>query len=326
MKPLRLAPLVAAALVLLLVLLPAYAQWASEPFALTFGSRVLVFALAAISLNLVLGYGGMVSFGHALYLGLGAYGVGILAHHGVESGWAQLAVTVLACAVVGALTGLVSLRTTGIAFIMITLAFAQMFYYLFVSLKQYGGDDGLSIAARSDFGVFTLASPITLYYATLLLVLAALLGTHRLVHARFGMVLRGCRVNERRMKALGFSTLRYKLSAYTLSSVLCGIAGLLYGNLTGFAAPAYLAWTLSGELIVIVVLGGMGTVFGPLVGALVLLISEELLKALTDHWMMILGPLIVLAALTARRGLYGYLLDWDAWRARRRRQDGGAVP
>jgi branched-chain amino acid transport system permease protein len=133
------------------------------------------------------------------------------------------------------------------------------------------------------------------------------------------MVLRGCRVNERRMKAMGFSTLRYKLSAYTLSSVLCGIAGLLYGNLTGFAAPAYLAWTLSGELIVMVVLGGMGTVFGPLVGALVLLISEELLKALTDHWMMVLGPLIVLAALTARRGVYGYLLDWDACpRARRR--------
>lgn len=323
MKPLRIAPVVAAAIVVVLLLLPLYAQWAAEPFALTFGSRVLVFALAAISLNLVLGYGGMVSFGHALYLGLGAYGVGILAHHGVDSGWAQLGVTVLVCASVGVLTGLVSLRTTGIAFIMITLAFAQMFYYLFVSLKQYGGDDGLSIAARSDFGLFSLGSAVALYYAALLLVLGALLATHRMVQARFGMVLRGCRVNERRMKAMGFSTLRYKLSAYTLSSVLCGIAGLLYGNLTGFAAPAYLAWTLSGELIVIVVLGGMGTVFGPLVGALVLLISEELLKALTDHWMMILGPLIVLAALTARRGVYGYLLDWDAWRARQRLREGG---
>jgi branched-chain amino acid transport system permease protein len=172
MKPFRIAQSVAATIVLLLVLVPLYAQWAGEPFALTFGSRVLIFALAAISLNLVLGYGGMVSFGHALYLGLGAYGVGILAHHGIDNGWAQLAITVLACAVVGALTGLVSLRTTGIAFIMITLAFAQMFYYLFVSLKQYGGDDGLSIAVRSDFGVLTLGSPITLYYTTLVLVLA----------------------------------------------------------------------------------------------------------------------------------------------------------
>ncbi|NDB00033.1 MAG: branched-chain amino acid ABC transporter permease, partial [Betaproteobacteria bacterium] len=236
----------------------------------------------------------------------------------VSSGWAQLTVAVLVCAAVGALTGLISLRTTGIAFIMITLAFAQMFYYLFVSLKQYGGDDGLSIAVRSDFGLFTLASPTTLYYAALLLVLLALLATHRLATARFGMVLRGCQTNERRMKSMGFATLRYKLLAYILASVLCGLAGLLYGNLTGFASPAYMAWTLSGELIVMVVLGGMGTVFGPLVGALVLLISEELLKALTDHWMMILGPLIVLAALSARRGVYGYLLDWDAYRDRRR--------
>ncbi len=307
-----------AVIVLLLLALPIYAQLAAEPFALTFGSRVLVFALAASSLNLVLGYGGMVSFGHALYLGLGAYAAGLLAHHGVSNGWAQLAVAVLVCAAVSALTGLISLRTTGIAFIMITLAFAQMFYYLFVSLKQYGGDDGLSIAVRSDFGLFTLASPTTLYYAALLLVLLTLLATHRLATARFGMVLRGCQTNERRMKSMGFATLRYKLLAYILASVLCGLAGLLYGNLTGFASPAYMAWTLSGELIVMVVLGGMGTVFGPLVGALVLLISEELLKALTDHWMMILGPLIVLAALSARRGVYGYLLDWDAYRDRRR--------
>ena len=316
MSRLPMARMVAGLLLVALALVPVYAQLAGEPFALTFGSRVLVFALAATSLNLVLGYGGMVSFGHALYLGLGAYSVGILAHAGIDNGWLQLALTIAASALVGALTGLVSLRTTGIAFIMITLAFAQMFYYLFVSLKQYGGDDGLSIATRSDFGLFTLASPVTLYYTALVLVVGALLAMHRLVQARFGMVLRGCRVNERRMKAMGFSTLRYKLAAYTLSSVLCGLAGLLYGNLTGFAAPAYLAWTLSGELIVMVVLGGMGTVFGPLVGALVLLISEELLKALTDHWMMVLGPLIVLAALSARRGIYGYLLDADAARQR----------
>ena len=309
---------IAGLVVVLLLFVPLYARWAGEPFALTFVSRVLVLALAAISLNLVLGFGGMVSFGHALYLGLGAYVVGIMAQHEVGNGWLQLGVTVLACAVVGAVTGLISLRTTGIAFIMITLAFAQMFYYLFVSLKQYGGDDGLSIVARSDFGLFTLASPITLYYVALVLVLAALLAMHRLVGARFGMVLRGCRINERRMKAMGFSTLRYKLTAYVLASVVSGIAGLLYANLTGFASPAYMAWTVSGELIVMVVLGGMGTVFGPLIGALVLLFSEEVLKAFSEHWQMILGPLIVLVVLTARRGVYGYLLDWDGRRARRR--------
>ena len=310
-----------AVLVALLLAVPVYASMAGEPFALTFVSRVLVFALAASSLNLILGYGGMVSFGHALYMGLGAYVVGILAQHGVSNGWVQLAVTLTICALVGLLTGAISLRTSGIAFIMITLAFAQMFFYLFVSLKQYGGDDGLSIPARSEFGLFSLGSPVALYYAALVLVLLTLACTHRLVDARFGMVLRGCRINERRMNAMGFATFRYKLTAYVIASMLCGLAGLLYANLTGFASPAYLAWTVSGELIVMVVLGGMATVFGPLVGAIALLVSEEVLKALTDHWMAILGPLIVLVVLTARRGIYGYLLDFDAWRERRRQPD-----
>ena len=179
MKPHRFANWFAGVVVAILLAVPLYASLASEPFALTFMSRVLIFALAAISLNLILGFGGMVSFGHALYMGLGAYAVGILAQHGVTSGWAQLAVTVVACALIGLITGLISLRTSGIAFIMITLAFAQMFYYLFVSLKQYGGDDGLSISARSDFGFFSLGSAITLYYVALALVLAALFAMRR---------------------------------------------------------------------------------------------------------------------------------------------------
>lgn len=300
-----------------LALLPLYAQASDQPFMITFTSRVLILALAALSLNLILGYGGMVSFGHALYLGLGAYGVGLLAHHGVDNGWLQLAVTVVACAAVGALTGWVSLRTSGIAFIMITLAFSQLFYFLFVSLKQYGGDDGLSITARSDFGLFHLGTPATLYYVALVLVTLSLLAVNRMVQAPFGMVLQGCRMNDRRMRALGFPTLRYRLSAYVLSCVVAGVAGLLYANLTGYASPAYLAWTISGELIVMVVIGGMGTVLGPLVGALALLGLEDILKAFTDRWMLILGPLIVLVALLARRGLYGFLLDWDTARERR---------
>ena len=307
------------ALLVLLALVPLYANLASEPFLMTFTSRVLVFAIAAISLNMILGYGGMVSFGHALYIGLGAYCVGIMASHGVANGWLQLGVTLLACALVGLLTGMISLRTTGIAFIMITLAFAQMFYYLFVSLKPYGGDDGMSLETRSGFALFDLSSPITLYYVALLVVVSALYVSARTVDARFGMVLRGCRLNERRMNALGFATTRYKLLAYVWSCMLCGVSGLLYANLTGFTSPAYLAWTVSGELIVMVVLGGMGTVFGPLVGALTLLLSEEILKALTDHWMAVLGPLIVLVVLLAKRGLYGFLLDWDAARERRER-------
>ena len=304
-------------LLAVLALVPLYSNLTSEPFLMTFMSRVLVFAIAAISLNMILGYGGMVSFGHALYMGLGAYSVGIMASHGINNGWLQVIVMMAACALVGLLTGLISLRTTGIAFIMITLAFAQMFYYLFVSLKPYGGDDGLSLELRSDFTLFDLSSPTSLYYFSLVAVVSSLYVCARTVDARFGMVLRGSRLNERRMQALGFATTRYKLLAYVWSSMLCGMSGLLYANLTGFTSPAYLAWTVSGELIVMVVLGGMGTIVGPLVGALTLLLSEEILKAITDHWMAILGPLIVLVVLTAKRGLYGFLLDWDAYRARR---------
>ena len=308
----RLSFWVSALLLMCLVWVPFYAHWAQEPFWLTFFTRVLVLALAALSLNLILGFAGLVSFGHALYLGLGAYSVGLMAFHGIDNGWLQLCITLLVCALVGAVTGYISLRTSGIAFIMITLAFAQMFFYLVISMKQYGGDDGLSIAARSQFGLFDLANATTLYAIALLCVLATLWWMQRLTAAPFGMVLRGCRMNERRMRALGFPTTRYKLTAYVLSCMLAGIAGLLYANLTGYASPAYFAWTLSGELIVMVVLGGMGTVMGPLVGALALLSCEEALKGMTDHWPIVLGPLIILVVLTARRGLYGYLLKGNA--------------
>ena len=302
---------------LALAVLPVYARWADEPFLLTFLTRALVLALAALSLNIVLGFGGLVSFGHALYLGLGAYSVGILANHGIDNGALQLLVTVVVCGVVGLTTGWVSLRTSGIGFIMITLAFAQMFFYLFVSLKEYGGEDGLSISPRSHLLGLDMGSALTLYYTAFACVLAVVVWTQHMVHAPIGMVLQAIRMNERRMNALGFHTLRYKLSAYVLSCVIAGVAGFLYANLTGYTSPAYLKWPLSGELIVMVVLGGMGTVLGPLVGALALLVCEEVLKGFTEHWPIILGPFIVLVVLLARRGLYGLALDWDARQAAR---------
>ena len=314
----RLTPLISVGLMLVLALLPLYALWFDEPFLLTLSTRALVLALAALSLNIVLGFGGMVSFGHALYLGLGAYSVGILARHGVDNGALQLLIAILLCALVGLATGWVSLRTSGIGFIMITLAFSQMFFYLFVSLKQYGGDDGLSISLRSNFVGMDMSSPLTLYYTAFACVLAVLVWTQHMINAPFGMVLQACRMNERRMNALGFHTLRYKLTAYVMSCVIAGVAGFLYANLTGYASPAYLAWTVSGELIVMVVLGGMGTVLGPLVGALTLLGFEELLKGTTEHWPIILGPLIVMVVLLARRGLFGLALDWDARHTKRK--------
>ena len=291
----------------LFVLLPLYAVLTDQAFMLALMSRIVILAIAAVALNLVLGYGGMVSFGHALFLGLGVYSAAIPASHGVDNGFAQLLITLAVCGLVGLVTGVVALRTRGIAFIMITLAFAQMFYFVFVSLSPYGGDDGLRLAAGSRLAGIDLTQPAALYAVSLAVLLVALYGTCRLAGSRFGMVLRGSRINETRMLALGFPTLRYRLAAYVISAMLCGIAGMLYANLTQFAAPSYMSWAMSGELIVMVVLGGMGSIMGPLYGAAALLLTEEILKGITEHWMIILGPAIVAVAVASRHGIAGLL-------------------
>jgi len=246
----RLSVIAVGALLGALALTPVAAALANQPFYVTFVTRILIFALAAVSLNLVLGFGGLVSFGHAMYMGVGAYAVGMLTHHGIGNGFAHLAVALVAGAVLALAVGSICLRTSGMAFIMITLAFAQMLFFLAVSLKDYGGDDGLPVASRSHFGLFSLTNPTVLYYACFALLLAALGLFHRLIHARFGMVLRGCKSNERRMAALGFPCFRYKLAAYVISALGCVVAGVLLANLTRFVAPSYMAWTVSGELIV----------------------------------------------------------------------------
>lgn len=294
-------------LLIALALLPTITAAIGEPFYVTLAARILIFALAASGLNLVLGYGGLVSFGHALYVGLGAYVVGILSFHGVTNGWLHLGLTIALSAGIAFLTGVICLRTSGMAFIMITLAFAQMFYFLGVSLKPYGGDDGLQVAQRSDFAPLSIHSNTGLYYFTLVLLVATLYLSWRFVHARFGRVLRGAKSNPRRMRVLGFPLLRYQVSAYAISGCICGVAGLLLANLTRFASPAYMFWTVSGDLIVMVMLGGIATVVGPLVGAMVYVILETILAGYTEHWMLVLGPIIVLIALLAKRGLYGFL-------------------
>jgi branched-chain amino acid transport system permease protein len=298
-----------------LAFVPTYAALSGQAFYVTLFARIVVFAIAAVSLDLILGIGGLVSFGHALYLGLGAYSAGMLAQHGIDNGWVHLGAAIVVCGTVGFVTGFISLRTTGIAFIMITLAFAQMVYFLAVSLKQYGGDDGLPLAESSRFGNLSLGDPATLYYVAFgFLCLLLLFGT-RFVKARFGMTLAGIRMNERRTKALGVPTLQYKLGAYVIAAIVCGISGVLYANLTQFVLPSYMSWTTSGELIVMVVIGGIGTFIGPVVGALVMVLVEEGLKSATEHWMFIMGPLIVLVVLLTRRGLVGVLHSADARRA-----------
>lgn len=311
LRPATFVPLL---LVLALAAVPVVAQLTEQPFYLAFFARIIIYAIAASALNLALGFGGLVSLGHALFLGLGAYSVAIPAFHGIDSGWVHLLCCVLVCGLVGLVTGAVSLRTSGIGFIMITLAFAQMGYFVFVSLKQYGGDDGTTIAATSKFFGADLGQAGTVYWVALALLALVLWWTARLRVAPFGMVLRGARQNPRRINAIGLRSTRYQLAAYVLSAVVCGVAGMLLANLTAFASPSTLTWMVSGDLIVMIVLGGIGTVYGPLLGALAFLGLEEVLKMTTEYWMAVFGLAIVLIGVLGEAGIAGLL---DSWGARR---------
>lgn len=307
-------------LVLALLAVPLAVALGAPAFYLTLATRILVLGLAALGLNLILGFGGLVSMGHALYFGLGAYAVAMLASHGLYSGPLQLAAALGVGAAVATVVGAVCLRTGGMGFIMITLAFGQMFQSLAVGLKAYGGDDGLPIAQRSRWPGLSLDDPLALYAVALAVLGVALWAGHRLVHARFGMLLRGCGANLRRMQALGFATRRYQLAAYVISALVCVVAGMLFANLTRIASPSYLGWTLSGEFIAMIVLGGAATLVGPVLGAALWVLVEELLTAwpvplpggadalLREHWPLLFGALIVAATLGLKHGLYGALL------------------
>ena len=300
--------LILAACVLLLLAVPALAMLFKQPYYIDLVRRVMVFGIAAVSLNLILGYGGLVSFGHAAYLGVGGYSVGILAFYGIYNGWLQWSVAILASALVALTIGAISVRTRGIYFIMITLAFTQMLYYLGISVAEYGGDDGMRLKAKSQFsGLIDLNDPVAFYYLVLALLLAVITLVHRIVHSRFGMVLRAAKSNEARSRAIGFSPYPYQLAAFVISGAICGLAGALLANHTAYITPAFMEWTRSGEIMFMVILGGMGTAPGPALGAFALLIVEDLLAGWTQHWQIILGPLLVLSVLFFRRGLAGLL-------------------
>jgi branched-chain amino acid transport system permease protein len=300
--------LILGACVLLLALVPPLAIWAGQPYYIELLRRVLIFAIAAVSLNLILGYGGLVSFGHAAYLGVGGYSVGILAFYGIHNGWLQWAVAILGSALVALVIGAISVRTRGIYFIMITLAFTQMLYYLGISVEEYGGDDGMRLRVKSQFsGLVDLSDPVAFYYLALVLLLAVVYLVHRLVNSRFGLVLRAAKSNEARTRAIGFSPYPYQLAAFVIAGALCGLAGALLANHTAYIAPAFMDWTRSGEIMFMVILGGMGSLPGPALGAFALLVVEDLLAGRTEHWQVILGPLLVLSVLFFRRGLAGLL-------------------
>lgn len=313
-----------AGLLIALALLPAYVAAGGSAFVLTLFTRILILAIAATSLNLIMGYGGMVSFGHAVFIGTGGYAVGILAQEGFGSGFVQWPVAIAVSALVALIIGALSLRTRGVYFIMITLGFAQVLYYIAVGLDRYGGDDGLTIYTRSEFvRAINLSNKTTFYYVCLVMLLAVIALTWRLVNSRFGIVIRGSRSNDRRMRAIGFPTFRYRLACFVIAGAICGLAGALLANHTEFISPAMMHWTRSGDLIVMVVLGGLGSLFGPLIGAVALLVFEESLPAIikilgtpligpaaaraSEYWQIVLGPLLLLIVLFARGGIDGLL-------------------
>jgi branched-chain amino acid transport system permease protein len=294
--------------VALLVLLPPVAIALKQPFYIDLLRRVMIFAIAAVSLNLVLGYGGLVSFGHAAYLGVGGYAVGILAFYGVFNGWIQWSVAIAASAVVAFAIGAVSIRASGIYFIMITLAFTQMLYYLGISLEVYGGDDGMRIKTRSQFsGLIDLTDPVSFYYLVLVLALGSTYLVWRIANSRFGMVLRATKSNEARSRAVGFTPYLYRLVAFTIAGAMCGLAGALFANHTAYITPDFMHWTRSGEIMFMVILGGIATTAGPLLGAFALLVVETLLAGWTQHWQVVLGPLLVISVVFFRRGLAGVI-------------------
>ena len=289
-----------------LALVPAVATVAEAPFYIGLFARIIVFAIAAVSLDLILGYGGLVSFGHAAYLGIGAYAVGILSYYGITDGVVHFATAFFAAAIAALVIGFVSLRTSGVYFIMITLAFGQMVYFVGIGLNEYGGDDGLNIARHSDFGAaLNLGRPVVFYYFAYGLLLLFLFLGNRIVQSRFGMLLQGVKSNERRMIALGFPTFRYKLTAFVMAGAVCGIAGALFANLTLFVSPSIMHWTRSGEIMMMVILGGLGSLVGPVFGAAAYLILESVLSRLTEHWQAVLGPILILVVLFSKTGLYG---------------------
>jgi branched-chain amino acid transport system permease protein len=291
------------------------AHLTGQPFYIKLGTRIVIFAIGAVSLGLVLNWGGMVSLVHASFMGVSAYVVGLLAWHatngeairilgislpGSHSAMVVWPLALIASLVAAFIIGALSLRTSGLYFIMITLAFGQMLYYCAVALQKYGGDDGMQVA-RSTVSGINLVDPLHLYYLSLAVLLVAYIVVGRIVRSPFGMVVLGAKQNERRMRAIGYSTYAYKLACFTLSGLIGGAAGILFVSAEGYVSPSALHWTRSADLIIMVLLGGMGTLIGPVLGAAAYILLEWILGMWTNYWQAILGPLLILLVLYVKR-------------------------
>ena len=315
---------------LLLIGFPWLVGWLEEPYLVSTASRIWIYALAALSLNLLLGYAGLVSFGHAAYMGVGAYAVGILAWHqyeetnflglpGTLEGLIAIPVSMIVSGIVALGIGALCLRTRGIYFIMITLAFAQMLFYFFVSLERYGGDDGLMMMdGRNKIPGLDLGEDRQMYWICLIVLGLATWFLRRLSLSRFGMVLQALRQNETRLTAIGVPPYPYMLVAFVVSGALSGLSGALLTNHMEFVSPDFLHWTRSGDLLIMVILGGIGTWTGPILGAIVFLMLEEFLPLLfhgmglyllSEHWRLVFGPALICIVLFAKGGLHAMLFQ-----------------
>jgi branched-chain amino acid transport system permease protein len=289
-----------------LAAVPLVAIYGAQTYVLDLFSRIMIFAIAAVALDFLIGYGGLISFGHAAFVGLGAYAVGILSVHGFTDALIALPVALAASALFALATGAVCLRTQGVYFIMITLAFSQMVFFTASSLAPYGGDDGLTVRARDTIAGFALMHDArSFYYIVFACLLVTYLLCRALIASRFGRVFCGARENPIRMASIGYNIFRYQLVAYVIAGAFGGLSGFLLANAAEFVSPAYMSWQRSGELVIMVLLGGMGTLYGAVMGAAVFVLAEEWLSGLTEHWKMIFGPLLVLIVLFARGGLIG---------------------
>jgi len=301
------ADVIAPALIFVaLAAVPLVASVGAQTYVLDLVSRIMIFAIAAVALDVLIGYGGLISFGHAAFVGLGAYAVGILSAHGFGDALIALPIALAASALFALATGAVCLRTHGVYFIMITLAFSQMMFFTAASLAPYGGDDGLTVRARNTIAGFALMrDALSFYYVVFACLLATYLLCRALLGSRFGRVFCGARENPIRTASIGYDVFRYQLVAYVIAGAIGGLSGFLLANAAEFVSPAYMSWQRSGELVIMVLMGGMGTLYGAVIGAAAFVLAEEWLSGLTEHWKMIFGPLLVLIVLFARGGLVG---------------------
>lgn len=287
---------------------PIVAIATDDVYQLVVFERAMIYAVAAVSLNMILGYGGMVSFGHAVYLGIGCYAAGIMLNADILSIWIQLPVVIAASAAVALFIGLIVLRTSGVYFIMITLALAQIFYFLAVSSSFFGGDDGMVIYERTTLpGPYDPYDSWQFYSFIAAMTVLCILAVNHIIRSDFGRRLVACRENPTRATALGFNVFAIRLVGFVLAGVICGIAGFLLANQTEFATPGFASWQRSGELLVIVILGGVGTRYGPVYGAFAFVLLESFLSGFTTHWQIILGPFLIVVVLFFHKGLAGFL-------------------